>query len=115
MAASSSPPVAPIAPTGPTGTIASLAHIAPTRAARTPSREAMTLRRHVRAAMLCLALVLLLALPAIFAPLASRQAPLAQVLVQRLMPPTSAHWFGTDNLGRDVFTRVLLGGRISLR
>ncbi|WP_415062956.1 ABC transporter permease [Bdellovibrio sp.] len=31
-----------------------------------------------------------------------------------LMPPGKEHWFGTDSLGRDIFTRVLLGGRISL-
>ncbi len=31
-----------------------------------------------------------------------------------LMPPSSAHWFGTDDLGRDVLTRVIYGARISL-
>ena len=65
--------------------------------------------------MFGLLVILLMALLAIFAPLVSRQDPLAQELVQRLKPPTSAHWFGTDNLGRDVFSRVLHGGRISLR
>ena len=32
-----------------------------------------------------------------------------------LLPPTSAHWFGTDELGRDVFTRVIFGARVSLK
>jgi len=32
-----------------------------------------------------------------------------------LMPPSMAHWFGTDELGRDVFTRVIFGARISLK
>jgi oligopeptide transport system permease protein len=37
-----------------------------------------------------------------------------QDLANTLAPPSSAHWFGTDTLGRDLFTRVLYGGRISL-
>jgi peptide/nickel transport system permease protein len=37
-----------------------------------------------------------------------------QNLLNRVKPPSSNHWFGTDQLGRDVFTRVLYGGRISL-
>ena len=36
-------------------------------------------------------------------------------LAQRLEPPSAQHWFGTDELGRDVFTRVWYGGRVSLR
>jgi len=52
---------------------------------------------------------------AVGAPLITRQNPLEQELVQRLKPPTAQHLFGTDNLGRDVFSRVLHGGRVSLR
>ncbi len=40
--------------------------------------------------------------------------PLAQNLAQRLKPPTAAHSFGTDELGRDIFSRVIHGARISL-
>ena len=45
------------------------------------------------------------------APLISRYNPLTQQITLRLQPPSMAHWFGTDQLGRDVFTRVLYGGQ----
>ena len=48
-------------------------------------------------------------------PLWQRFDPIAdQDLVNRLTAPNSTHWFGTDNLGRDVFTRVIYGARLSL-
>jgi peptide/nickel transport system permease protein len=50
---------------------------------------------------------------AIFAPLIAPDSPLAQNFAI-LAPPSSAHWFGTDELGRDVFSRVLYGARITL-
>jgi peptide/nickel transport system permease protein len=40
--------------------------------------------------------------------------PAEQDLLQRLEPPSVAHWFGTDNFGRDIFSRVLWGTRLSL-
>jgi peptide/nickel transport system permease protein len=48
------------------------------------------------------------------APLVSPYGPLAQKVVDRLHAPSLAHPFGTDALGRDLFSRVLYGGRISL-
>ena len=50
---------------------------------------------------------------AIFAPLIAPDNPLAQNFAI-LAAPSSAHWFGTDELGRDVFSRVLSGARITL-
>ena len=60
-----------------------------------------------------LVLVLSVALAAIFAPQFTAHAPQA-LSGPPLSAPTAAHWFGTDDLGRDVFSRVLYGGRISL-
>ncbi|MEA2525575.1 MAG: peptide/nickel transport system permease protein [Thermomicrobiales bacterium] len=51
---------------------------------------------------------------AIAAPVLSPHSPTAQSLTQRLKPPTLEHPFGTDGLGRDVLSRVMWGGRVSL-
>ena len=49
------------------------------------------------------------------APVLSGYDPIAQNLNAMLLAPSAAHWFGTDNYGRDVFTRVLYGAQIDLR
>ncbi len=59
-------------------------------------------------------IVFLLLAAAIFAPLIAPYDPTAVDVSQSLEPPSAAHWFGTDDLGRDVFSRVLWGSRISL-
>ena len=61
-----------------------------------------------------LTLILLLALIALFAPLIAPANPLKQVLSTRLKPPSAEHWLGTDQLGRDVLSRMIYGARISL-
>ena len=53
-------------------------------------------------------------LTAVFAPWLATQDPLAQSLRVRLAPPSAAHPFGTDSLGRDVYSRVVYGARISV-
>lgn len=53
-------------------------------------------------------------LAVIFADVLTTYSPVAQNLSERLQAPSTAHLFGTDNFGRDVFTRVLFGGRYSL-
>jgi peptide/nickel transport system permease protein len=53
-------------------------------------------------------------LTAIFADGISPQDPLAQDIVQRLQQPNSEYWFGTDSLGRDVFSRVIVGSKLSI-
>jgi peptide/nickel transport system permease protein len=51
---------------------------------------------------------------AVFAPVIAPASPFHQNVAQRLKGPDSAHWFGTDELGRDILTRVLYGGRITM-
>jgi oligopeptide transport system permease protein len=72
------------------------------------------LRRN-RAALLGAAFLAWVGLTAAFAPwLPGMQDPTAQDLALGATPPSLAHWFGTDELGRDAFARVVYGGRISL-
>lgn len=59
--------------------------------------------------VLCLFLLM-----AIFAPLLSPYDPVAVNMGERLLPVSGEHWFGTDEVGRDIFTRVLYGTRLSL-
>src|SRR5271157_4006528 len=51
---------------------------------------------------------------AIFAPWIAPQDPAYIDLASRLMPPSTAHWFGTDELGRDILSRVIYGARVSM-
>lgn len=51
---------------------------------------------------------------AIFAPLITPHNPDFQNLRNRLAPPGAEFWLGTDHLGRDIFSRILYGGRVSL-
>lgn len=59
-------------------------------------------------------MVAVILLSAGLAPALSPYPPAAQDLDAAYEPPSSAHWFGTDGFGRDVFSRVLWGGRASL-
>ncbi|WP_414534328.1 ABC transporter permease [Dickeya chrysanthemi] len=61
-----------------------------------------------------LAIVLLLLLMAVFSPLIATYDPLAQDLTNALQAPSASHWFGTDEFGRDVFSRLVYGSRITL-
>jgi len=64
--------------------------------------------------LLGLAIFLMWVVISIGAPWIAPYDPLKQDIVARLQPPSPDHWFGTDQLGRDVFSRVLYGGRLSL-
>ncbi len=65
-------------------------------------------------AMAGLLIALVLIVVAIAAPVLAPLDPGAQDLAQRLAKPSAKHWLGTDELGRDVFSRLLYGGRITL-
>jgi peptide/nickel transport system permease protein len=60
------------------------------------------------------ALIIALILIALLAPWISPRDPLHQDLLARLQPPSAGHLFGTDDLGRDIFSRILWGTRVSL-
>jgi peptide/nickel transport system permease protein len=61
-----------------------------------------------------LAVAAALMLMAVFAPWLATHDPAAQNLALRLQPPSAAHWLGTDELGRDIWSRILFGARITL-
>jgi oligopeptide transport system permease protein len=65
-------------------------------------------------AMASLVLVILIILFAVIGPLLSPYTYSEQDFARKNQGPTAEHWFGTDGLGRDLFTRVLYGARISL-
>jgi len=65
-------------------------------------------------AILGLMIVVLLVLCAIFAPLLATYDPSTQDLANRLATPSATHWLGTDELGRDVYSRLLFGARVTL-
>ena len=60
------------------------------------------------------ALTMLLVIVALAAPWLAPYDPVAQNLPARLVPPTAAHWMGTDELGRDILSRIIFGTRVSM-
>lgn len=69
--------------------------------------------KHDKVAIISLILLGIIILFALIAPLLPVD-PNATDTVNRLQGPSAAHWFGTDELGRDYFARVIYGGRVSL-
>ncbi|MBF0278047.1 MAG: ABC transporter permease [SAR324 cluster bacterium] len=65
-------------------------------------------------ALLGFLIILVLVLISIFAPWITGGDGLKQDLSQRLLPPSSKYWFGTDGFGRDIFDRIIWGSRITL-
>jgi peptide/nickel transport system permease protein len=64
--------------------------------------------------LLGLGMLLLIVLSSVFAPLITPYDPTKINIVERFSPPSAEHWFGTDEVGRDIFSRILYGARLSL-
>ena len=82
-----------------------------------PERRPGFWRRFLRQrwALAGLGFLILVAVAAIFAPLVAPHPPNAQDVNAINGGPSGSHWFGTDDLGRDILSRIIWGGRISLR
>src|SRR5215469_17718084 len=89
--------------------------------AASPSRESSltALTKHARYVLgenpvtgFAFALFILIVLAAVFGPHIVPYDPLASDTSQALKPPSAHHWFGTDQLGRDVFSRVVVATRL---
>jgi peptide/nickel transport system permease protein len=59
-------------------------------------------------------IIVFLLLVTAVAPLLATHDPYEQILPDRLLPPSAQHYFGTDNLGRDIYSRVVHGSRVTL-
>lgn len=58
--------------------------------------------------------ILFIILIGAFGPLFLKVDPNAQNILNKLQPPSKEHWFGTDNFGRDIFTRIIYGTKLTL-
>ena len=72
-----------------------------------------TLKKN-KAALFGLFVIIALIIIAVIGPFITPYDPNDQVMADVNQTPSSAHWFGTDNLGRDIFSRVIVGTRVSL-
>src|SRR6201997_1341355 len=92
---------------------ASLA-LAADAAVETPARRALRRLVRRRGAMVGLAVIACFVLLALIAPWVTPYDPIAQSWMTVRKAPSALHWFGTDEVGRDVLTRVVFGARASL-
>lgn len=83
---------------------------------RTPRfvRFCISFARRKPIAAVSAAILLVIVLMCVFAPLIATADPNRQELGSRLAPPSSEHYLGADQFGRDTFSRILYGGRVSL-
>ncbi len=80
----------------------------------TPVRRALRRLFRRKGAIFGLAIIVLFLAVAVFAPLLTPYDPIAQSWTAVRKPPSALHWFGTDDLGRDILVRVFYGARASL-
>ncbi|MFP3960415.1 MAG: ABC transporter permease [Spirochaetaceae bacterium] len=79
--------------------------------------ELRAIGRHLlrnRGALIGLVIIGTFVVVSVFAPFLATHSPTETSVTMRLRPASSEHWLGTDELGRDMFSRLLYGGRISL-
>jgi peptide/nickel transport system permease protein len=81
---------------------------------KTTNSKALERFKRNRLAVIGLVLIGFFMIIAVFAPVIAPFDPIAQNYDRLLQPPNSTHWFGTDNLGRDVLSRAIYGTRVSL-
>jgi peptide/nickel transport system permease protein len=79
-----------------------------------PARRALRRLYKRKGAVVGLAVIAIFALAALLAPLITPYDPIATSWTLVRKPPSALHWFGTDELGRDILTRVIYGARASL-
>ncbi|MDX1991276.1 MAG: ABC transporter permease [bacterium] len=107
-------PLSPLSPAISVSTTVALPRQQPNATSRVDVRGIFKhLRRHLPLWVGLVILGFFLAL-VVAAPLIATHDPLEQDLLNRLKAPSAQHWFGTDELGRDVFSRVVYGTRVSL-
>ena len=94
--------------------VAELTQTALPKKSNSPTQRRLRALTHNPLAMTGLFIILFWALAGLTAPYINLRDPLGQAIVDRLKAPSSQYWFGTDELGRDVFSRVMYGSRISL-
>lgn len=85
-----------------------------TETVETPARRALRRLLRRKGAVLGLAIIVLFVAVAILAPLLTPYDPVAQSWTSVRKTPSALHWFGTDDLGRDILVRVMFGARASL-
>ena len=82
--------------------------------AETWKEQLKKLARQNKLAVFSAVLIGVILLIAVFAPITAPYDPYAQDLVNRLAAPSAQHWLGTDDLGRDMASRIIYGARISM-
>ena len=83
-------------------------------AVESPARRALQRLVRRKGAMVGLAVIVLFVALAVFAPLLAPYDPTAQSWTSVRKAPSALHWFGTDDVGRDVLARIIFGARASL-
>jgi peptide/nickel transport system permease protein len=103
-------------PRGATSTIAIGTQVAPSGLAVRLTNRDRLIRRVLKKRMMIAGVIVVLVwvLLAVLAPQIAPYDPIDQDVTHRLESPSATHWLGVDELGRDVFSRVLYGGRVSL-